>query len=357
MKKGTVLLIDENPGLYRQLVVKDPTLSVMSNRKVFWDCGNGHIHDAVVATRSKGSSCRFCKGLAPWPGHNDLVTTDPEISKELLDADPTKLMRRSTKRVLWVCPLFSHVYPARIHNRVAGTGCPKCARFVVDPGRTDLATTHPELAAQLLRTDPSTIMGGSDHKEWWVCIKAHQYYAAPSSRTTQGSGCPVCAKGQNRSMPEKAVADYIRSIYSGVVLTSDRKILEGRELDIYLPELKIAFEYNGLYYHSEKFRGAEYHKEKLALCAQKGIKLVTIWEDDWRDRQDEMVVLIKGAVSINPLGKSVWGLISLPEPRCWYIVRGSRVDISEHPTEDHMVNRFLRIWGYDTPMFVSPREI
>jgi hypothetical protein len=52
-------------------------------------------------------------------------------------------------------------------------------------------------------------------------------------------------------------------------------------LDIYIPELKIAFEYNGLYWHSEEFKPRDYHLEKTLECEKLGIRLIHIWEDDW----------------------------------------------------------------------------
>ena len=43
-----------------------------------------------------------------------------------------------------------------------------------------------------------------------------------------------------------AMLEYIKSIYSGCIIKNDRSVLSGKELDIYLPELNIAFEFNGI---------------------------------------------------------------------------------------------------------------
>lgn len=60
----------------------------------------------------------------------------------------------------------------------------------------------------------------------------------------------------------------------------DRKILEGREIDFYMKDLKIGIETNGLYWHSDKFKHPTYHLEKTELAFKKGVKLIQILEDE-----------------------------------------------------------------------------
>ena len=97
-------------------------------------------------------------------------------------------------------------------------------------------------------------------------------------------GCPTCAKLSKRSKGEKELCKFIKSIYPGKVLENDRTVIKPKELDIYLPELKLAFEYNGEYYHSvNEERMPGYHQSKEASCREANIKLVTIWElNDWK---------------------------------------------------------------------------
>jgi len=70
------------------------------------------------------------------------------------------------------------------------------------------------------------------------------------------------------------------------IIQSDRKILDGKELDIFLPEYNIAIEFNGLYWHSEKFKEKNYHLEKTNKCLEQNIQLIHIWEDDWYYKKD-----------------------------------------------------------------------
>jgi len=70
---------------------------------------------------------------------------------------------------------------------------------------------------------------------------------------------------------------------------NNRKILNGLELDIYLPDLKIAIEYCGLFWHGEKLKGVvarTRHLHKLKLCEAAGVRLITIFADEWLCRRN-----------------------------------------------------------------------
>lgn len=88
------------------------------------------------------------------------------------------------------------------------------------------------------------------------------------------------------SNKELEVLEYVRSIYDGEILNSDREILNGSELDIYLPDENFAIEFNGIYWHSELYRDRYYHYDKFKGCSDRGINLFQIYEDDWKYRKD-----------------------------------------------------------------------
>lgn len=91
------------------------------------------------------------------------------------------------------------------------------------------------------------------------------------------------------SEPEHRLFDLIRSNYDGEIIQNDRKLLSGLELDIYLPAIKLAFEYNGIYWHSNYYKASDYHLNKSNLCEQLGINLVHIYEDDWKGYKNNII--------------------------------------------------------------------
>lgn len=88
------------------------------------------------------------------------------------------------------------------------------------------------------------------------------------------------------SNKEKQLVEYIKSIYSGPILENVTNIVKTThnrfyELDIFLPELNIAFDFNGVYWHSDKFKDKYYHQRKTKQCYEAGIILVHIYEHIW----------------------------------------------------------------------------
>lgn len=85
----------------------------------------------------------------------------------------------------------------------------------------------------------------------------------------------------NISALEKELGDYIASITDIKIEYNTRDIIKPNEIDIYLPEKKIAIEFNGNYWHSELYNDKNYHIDKTIACMQKGLRLIHIFEYEW----------------------------------------------------------------------------
>jgi hypothetical protein len=109
---------------------------------------------------------------------------------------------------------------------------------------------------------------------------------------------PLCSYpiGDQKSIKEKELLKFIKSVYSGEIVSSYRDSLE---IDIYLPELKLGFEFNGLYWHSNKFKEKNYHLNKTDWFKEKGIRIIHIWEDDWILRREIVESQIKNSIGLN----------------------------------------------------------
>ena len=64
--------------------------------------------------------------------------------------------------------------------------------------------------------------------------------------------------------------------------TNNRNVISPNEIDIFLSYYKLAIEYDGLYWHSSSVVGENYNHNKTLKCLEKGIKLIHIFEDEWK---------------------------------------------------------------------------
>jgi hypothetical protein len=98
--------------------------------------------------------------------------------------------------------------------------------------------------------------------------------------------CTICnSVNELKSIKEKELNDFIVSL-GFTTITGDRKLLNGREIDIVISEKKIGIEFNGLYYHSDLFKEKNYHINKTMDCVSKGYRLIHIFEDEWDFKKD-----------------------------------------------------------------------
>ena len=107
-----------------------------------------------------------------------------------------------------------------------------------------------------------------------------------------GTPFPIHKFGKTQTQ----ITEWLNSY--GFNFKSDYEVLEGKELDLYDSDKKIAIEYCGLYWHNENSpepRGKNYHYEKYKKCKKNRIQLLTIFDDEWKNKKEiiESVILSK----------------------------------------------------------------
>lgn len=106
--------------------------------------------------------------------------------------------------------------------------------------------------------------------------------------------CTICNPYKSNESPnEIKLFDFIKEVCDDDIILKDRTILSGKELDIYIPSKKIAIEYNGLYWHNELYKPDNYHLDKTEKCEDKDIKLIHIYEDDWKYKNEIIKSILK----------------------------------------------------------------
>lgn len=104
----------------------------------------------------------------------------------------------------------------------------------------------------------------------------------------QKYGKPYAPSFTNQSKDEKELVDFIRELLPNATIEeNNRGLLNGKELDIYLPDYKIAIEYDGIYYHSElRIPNRKYHLDKTKAVEKTGNRLLHIFSDEWHNKKD-----------------------------------------------------------------------
>lgn len=101
------------------------------------------------------------------------------------------------------------------------------------------------------------------------------------------------------SNKERSITEYVVSHFSGELLNNNRSVISPLELDIYLPDLKLAIEFNGNYWHSEQYVSKNYHINKTNLCKEKGIQLIHIFEHQWDNKQSIIKSMLCNKLGLN----------------------------------------------------------
>lgn len=94
----------------------------------------------------------------------------------------------------------------------------------------------------------------------------------------------IVTMNDQQQQAEKDLIAWINTEFSGLELQlQDRSVLDGKEIDIYIPQKHIGIEYDGSYWHSDLLKSKTYHQEKTLLAMQKGIRLIHIFEYEWQN--------------------------------------------------------------------------
>lgn len=116
-------------------------------------------------------------------------------------------------------------------------------------------------------------------------------------------------KKNKSSKEENELFNYIKNLESGVVEQGNRKILNGKEIDIFIPKKKIAIEYDGIYSHifrknestQSKIKDKNYHLNKTLLSKSQGINLYHFYSSEWNYEKEKIQDFIKRILHLNPV--------------------------------------------------------
>jgi len=191
--------------------------------------------------------------------------------------------KNHSQKVPIICPIHGE-FMQSVNAHLRGEGCPECGR---EKSNDSKRLSYQEFIERAIRTHNNkyTYPVG---KNWWdrsynkrkdtevtIICPIHGEFKQIIDNHLSGYGCPKCAS--NYSKGEEELRQFIESLGFNTTKYKDNKY----EIDVFIPELNIGFEYNGIFWHSDINKPKKYHQEKSLYFANKGITLIHIWEDWW----------------------------------------------------------------------------
>lgn len=258
-----------------------------TNKKFWFICENGHSFESKLNNIANGKWCPFCSNKKVGYG-NSLLENNGNLAAEWNSSRnkimPSEVTAGSNQRVWWICK-NGHEWEASISSRKNGNGCPYCSNRQIGYGNS-LAELFPEIAAEIATdlspVDPKKVLAGSGVSIWWRCSRGHTWEAPIIRRTRQGAGCRYCSS--QTSAPEIRVYTELKALFPDAI---GREKIGGREADIVLPQLKLAIEYDGSYFHSEKI---ETDEKKRNHFYQNGYDVIRLRENPLPLSQNDLRV-------------------------------------------------------------------
>lgn len=316
-QSGCVKCVEEKYGVKRERSLKDALKEASEKLEDLLDFSlitsyEGYDQELEVICKVHGTThktkwmylfrgktpCPACKPSRISKGQIDKVTLEdyiksiPEdnrsnlgnfdLSKASYIGSKTPVPVRCIKHDVWFEQTLYSIYKG--HNN-----CPQCLKDNLSLGKEEFVKRS-EVTWGKGRYDYSGVnyVNYTTHVEIRCVEHDHIFYQAPESHSLGFQGCRRCDM-VGESKAEHELIDFLGNL--GIIFKhGDRTLIKPLEVDILIDSHKLAIEYNGTYYHSDKMKSKSYHKEKQELINQQGYELFTIWEYDWRNPIKQKVI-------------------------------------------------------------------
>lgn len=259
----------------------------------FWQTGKNRL---------AGSSCPLCK-LDSISEKNSMTSNEfflacKERHGELYDYTNT-IFKGLNETIFYECKIHNTVEQKALYH-IHKNGCKYCSFTKIGNVTRLTPEEFLEKAIHIHGDKYEYFREGMDYVNYktvmkiW-CIVHREFFNQTPEVHLKNHGCPRC--GRENPKWEIELTEFIKNI--GFNCNKDRTILEGREIDIYIPELKIGFELNGIYWHRDPTgNNRNRHRNKTKHASIKGVQLYQIFDDEWREKKNIVLSFIK-----NKLGK------------------------------------------------------
>ena len=236
-------------------------------------CPEGHEYKTTYSNFKLGRRCPICYMNNQKLNYDHVKKYIESFNYKLISS----VYKNANTRLLIECDK-GHEYKVTYGNFYRGQRCAKCnggikltyeyVKSFIEKieGYRLLSKTYKNASSKLKIKCPEC----HEYKVRFYCFK-------------KGARCPICWNESTASKQEIELQDYIESLGYDIIRNDRSQIInpltgKNLELDIWIPDLNKAIEYNGTYWHSLS-KKKQIDKIKAYQCDQKGIDLLIVNEE------------------------------------------------------------------------------
>lgn len=255
-------------------------------------CPEGHTFQMRYSNFQSGNRCPVCNGKQKHTYSNVKLIIE-KTGYKLLSTE----YKNNRSKLKMICP-EGHTFTMKFNNFHTGKRrCPDCSptkRLTYDQAKQYIENE----GYVLLSTEYKNV-----HSKIKIMCPEGHIFKMRYHDFQQEHRCPICAAQQTTSKGEKELVQYVSEIYNGTIVENDRNTivnhLTGRnlELDIFLPDINKAIEYNGTYWHSGRYQKIK-DKIKQDKCKELGIDLLIVDENLWRQDKSFCLNQVRNHITI-----------------------------------------------------------
>lgn len=272
-----------------------------SQTKIIIICPFHGEYEQKANNHLSGWNCRKCKydnmALKFKDNKKSFIEKAIEIHNNKYDYSLVEYENSQTK-IKVICSIHG-TFEQRPNRHLQGDGCKLCSANKLSLDRRSNLEEFIKKAQKIHKNNYSYEESVYINNFTPISIKCNNcnntFEPIPYNHTKKnGTGCPYCII----SSEERRLYEWIKTICKDKIIQTDRKIISPNELDIYFPKNKLAIEYNGIYWHSNRFKPKNYHLDKTNKCEEQGIELLHIFSDEWIEKLEIVKSIIKSKLNI-----------------------------------------------------------
>lgn len=321
--KPKVKFKNEHPEFFKEININKnknldiENLSISTFKKIWWTCSVCK-YDFQTSAKNRRDwhkpgvcSHQVIVNGKEYVPSNSIKYKAPELLKyyDVKKNHPLKpdlVSYHDKSKFWWVCD-NGHRYqqtPASkttILHRDKQINCPECkGRLLTE--ETKLSNKNKRVCSEWdyskNKLTPDKIHWKSTNNYWWKCKFGHSWSTSVYHRTKSKSDCPSCKLPS--SLPEIRIYSELDKIFSNV--RHRFYYNKNFEIDIFLADQKVAIEYDGWYFHKNRY---EKDIDKNKKIKDFGLKLIRIREEGLQAIDEHDLYVSKNKLAKEDLNKII----------------------------------------------------